>query len=82
MSISDEFLKNVDRKKWPIKNLKVPMESRKQGVSTDGKENEFPTRFARFLQSGVWPKKSAKPDCPCVAYYREEMRQFRDLMKK
>ena len=26
-------------------------------------------------------KKSAKPDCPCLAYNREEMRQIRDFMK-
>ena len=49
MSLSDEFLKNFDRRHCRKKNLKLQMQSREQGVSIDGKEIEFSTRFARFV---------------------------------
>ena len=49
MSISNDFLENLDRKNCRRKNLNVPLESREQGLSVDGKEIEFPTKFARFV---------------------------------
>ena len=64
------------------------MESREQGLSIYGKEIEFPTRFARFVHrrkkcaKPFLTKKSAKPDCPCLAYHREKMRQIKDFTKE
>ena len=63
-------------------------ESREQGLSIDGKEIEFPTRFARLVHwrkkcaKPFLTKKSVKPDCPCLASHREDMRQIRKFMKE
>ena len=52
---SMNFLRNLIE---TIVVQKVPMESIEQGLSIDGKEIEFPTRFSRFVQRR---KKMCKP---------------------